>query len=466
MVQKLVHSGVPGLDTALDGGFLESSMVIVEGEPGTGKTTMGLQFICAGARDYQEPGVYVSFEELPEQIHRVADQYSYSLRQLERDGLVRIVGCSPKLFVDQIQGLDKTLRTIIKEMGAKRLVVDPVNLLHMGQGDDRARYTFYSLLQALRRLSVTALLMRERDRNREYIPIDHFVCDGIIQLGVQESADTFAHRTLRIAKSRSKSFEEREFVFRLSSRGMYVLSPTGLLDSSSGAYRNRKDHLEHIFSKVLSVGTITLFNISSLVRILPLKQAILRHRINQGDTSVIWSLSASTTIHHFLNSSEDVRKLFNDGKLHFVEHFRRPAEFTNHPNVINAVDVEKEEYRRLLLNRLAMPIREGLSQGEQWLLAYDVNDVYNLRGSDFIVSVFPELVAHEKMLGLTTVIFSNLNEMSVNLGAMLERTSDNVVRVWVESGYEYLQVVKAKDEWPIQPFIVEPHPQADGIRLL
>ena len=64
---KRVRTGIPGLDQMLDGGFLPTTANLVEGAPGTGKTTFGMQFIFYGIVDFDESGIILTFEEFPRQ---------------------------------------------------------------------------------------------------------------------------------------------------------------------------------------------------------------------------------------------------------------------------------------------------------------------------------------------------------------------------------------------------------------
>lgn len=65
MMADPLSTGIPGLDDLLSGGFLRGSCNLVEGVPGTGKTTVGIQFVHAGAVS-GEPGIIITFEEFPQ----------------------------------------------------------------------------------------------------------------------------------------------------------------------------------------------------------------------------------------------------------------------------------------------------------------------------------------------------------------------------------------------------------------
>jgi circadian clock protein KaiC len=74
----LVKTGIDGLDDILGGGLTLNRLYLVEGDPGAGKTTLGLQLLLAG-RGRGEKGVYVSLSETREELHAVARSHGWSL---------------------------------------------------------------------------------------------------------------------------------------------------------------------------------------------------------------------------------------------------------------------------------------------------------------------------------------------------------------------------------------------------
>ena len=90
-MSERVHTGVAGLDEMLHGGFLEGSAVLVQGAPGTGKTTLGLQFLHTGIVEADEPGLLITIEEFPYSLMRDAQAHNWDLRALEEANKLRII---------------------------------------------------------------------------------------------------------------------------------------------------------------------------------------------------------------------------------------------------------------------------------------------------------------------------------------------------------------------------------------
>ena len=75
-------TGVPGLDEILYGGIPRQNLVVISGDPGSGKTCLCLEFLYRGALEYNEPGIYVSLEESEEEVVRIAAGFGWDFQTL------------------------------------------------------------------------------------------------------------------------------------------------------------------------------------------------------------------------------------------------------------------------------------------------------------------------------------------------------------------------------------------------
>ena len=176
---KQIKTGIPGLDELVYGGFPEGRCVLILGGPGSGKTIFGVQFLYAGAVEHGEPGVYVALCESPDEIRDNALQFGWDLRKLEKGGKFFIVDARPvsvteagyivptrELFQGEkipFSRLVKLISDQVTKIGAKRLVIDSMNVLNLQyESDFYVRQGTLGLIQALSRIGCTTLLICEK----------------------------------------------------------------------------------------------------------------------------------------------------------------------------------------------------------------------------------------------------------------------------------------------------------------
>ena len=82
--QDMVKTGVKGFDDLLLGGIPRGNIVLIEGAAGTGKTTLGVEMVCRGITEFNEPGMIVLFEISPDKVARDAASFGWDLPELER----------------------------------------------------------------------------------------------------------------------------------------------------------------------------------------------------------------------------------------------------------------------------------------------------------------------------------------------------------------------------------------------
>ncbi|HRV96310.1 MAG TPA: ATPase domain-containing protein [Anaerolineae bacterium] len=157
-----VNTGVSGLDKMLGGGFLRETANLVEGAPGTGKTTLGMQFIHHGIVHQNEPGLIITFEEFPKQYYHDAAAFGWDFKELEKKGLLKVVMTSPEVSRLDIESVGGMIERHIDEMGARRVVVDSMShFARITQDPVELRSLEFQFINALKREKLTALLTRE-----------------------------------------------------------------------------------------------------------------------------------------------------------------------------------------------------------------------------------------------------------------------------------------------------------------
>lgn len=161
-MEKRVKTGIPGLDEMLGGGFLPRTANLVEGPPGTGKTTLGMQFIFNGIAQYHEPGLILTFEEFPEQFYRDANSFGWDFKALESQGKLKVIMTSPEVAKSDLESGRGSLETTIMEMGVKRILVDSVShFARLARDPLELRRLEYSFINRLKGLELTSILTRE-----------------------------------------------------------------------------------------------------------------------------------------------------------------------------------------------------------------------------------------------------------------------------------------------------------------
>ena len=230
------RSGVDGLDEITLGGLPAGRTTLLCGGPGCGKTTMALQFLVRGAADFDEPGVFLSFEETPEDIISNAASVNLDLKGAIDDGKIGISFIeldSSELEVVGVYSLDglfARLGLAIDKVGAKRVVVDTLEVLFSALENEAVlRSELRRLFQWLKDKGVTAVVTAERGANGNLTRhgLEEYVSDCVIALDhvVEEQVAT---RTLRIVKYRGSEHGTGEYPFLIDADGVTVVPITAL----------------------------------------------------------------------------------------------------------------------------------------------------------------------------------------------------------------------------------------------
>jgi circadian clock protein KaiC len=249
-----VKTGIKGLDEMLSGGFLPQTANLVEGAPGTGKTTIGMQFIYNGITQFDEPGLIITFEEFPQQYYHDAAAFGWDFEQLEKDGKLRVIMTSPEVTRLDVESVGGMIETAVTEMGARRLLVDSItHFERLTQDPVELRSLEYSFINALKREGLTSLLTRESQtllgEAAEGDSDIAFVVDSYLLLRYVEIESTI-RKALLVLKMRGSDHAKDIRQFEITEHGVEVRSKfEGREGIMSGSPRRMADSFVEAFVK-------------------------------------------------------------------------------------------------------------------------------------------------------------------------------------------------------------------------
>ncbi len=225
---KRIRSGIPGFDDLIGGGIPEGSLVVVSGDPGSGKTAFCLGFLYHGAKDYGEPGVYLSLEESEQEVVKEAAYYGYDFNSLIRQRLLLVTTVSLYDF----DKLKNTIEEALESTHAKRLVIDPGVVFRLFfEKELEARKTILNLGKMLKRIKVTAIITNEisLDKINSLFGLEEFVADGVILLYHTKLENRFI-RSIGVLKMRGTRISEKLHPIEITGNGIRVLSKQELFE--------------------------------------------------------------------------------------------------------------------------------------------------------------------------------------------------------------------------------------------
>jgi circadian clock protein KaiC len=223
-------TGIAGLDQLTGGGLPRGRPTLVCGPAGCGKTLLAMEFLVRGFTEYDEPGVFVSFEETADDLIANVASLGFDLAKAQADGLlvidhVDVIRGEIEETGDwDLDGLFLRLGAAIDAIGAKRVVIDTLEVL-FGAFSDTAvlRSELQRLFGWLKERGVTAIVTGERgERTLTRHGIEEYVSDCVIVLDHRVNEQTSTRR-LRILKYRGSLHGTNEYPFLIGASGVSVV---------------------------------------------------------------------------------------------------------------------------------------------------------------------------------------------------------------------------------------------------
>jgi circadian clock protein KaiC len=220
-----VKTGIAEFDAMLRGGFMRGDAVMLAGSAGTGKTTLALQYLINGITTAGEGGIYLTFEQHPDQIYRDAKTFGWDLKKMEADDKLRIVFTSPDLLMGEGDPA-ALLEEPINAVGARRIVVDSLSHLSMFAKNDDIRQETYRVVNFFKVKGMSTLLIWESPQmlGQSFGISDvglSFLVDAIVSLKFVE-IDSSIRRAIVVLKMRGSDHDKSLKEYEITKDGVKV----------------------------------------------------------------------------------------------------------------------------------------------------------------------------------------------------------------------------------------------------
>ncbi|MCW3075976.1 MAG: KaiC-like protein [Bacteroidetes bacterium] len=416
-------TGIDGLDEITDGGLPQGRPTLVCGSAGCGKTLLAMQFLIKGITEYNEPGVFLTFEEPTEDLQKNVASLGFDLKKLSASNMLHIDHVEvERQEIEEtgeydLEGLFIRLGYAIDKIKAKRVVLDTIETLFGGlKNEGILRSEIRRLFHWLKEKGVTAVITGERgEASLTRQGLEEYVSDCVILLDFRVT-DQISTRRLRIVKYRGSSHGTNEYPFLIDENGVSVLPITSL-------------RLEHKVS----------------AEIVPTGIEGLNHMFEKGGyykgSSVLISGTAGTAkttlASYFANET-----CKNKGRVLYFAFEESPSQLVRNMQSVG-IDLESHVKKGLLQIHSSRPSLHGL---EMHLLslhklvkdfkpdAVVIDPISNLISVGSISEVRAMLVRLIDLLKLNniTALFTSLTQQNISgTNELTEESVSSLVDTWI-----------------------------------
>jgi circadian clock protein KaiC len=319
-----ISTGIPGLDTVLKGGFLSGGFYLLQGDPGSGKTTVGLQYLLRRAQEGDRV-LYIALTESRRDMEMICNSHGWSLAKIELSDLVRassnpVEQTKHSIFDPSETELGDLIKTIISEIervSPSHLVFDGLSELRMLAGSPlRYRRHLLSLKKFSEERGLTTLLLD--DKSSETDPHTHqSIVGATIVLEARLPLYGRARRRLYVGKVRSADFQEGFHDYEIRAGGLFIfprlVSPAHPQVSQRNVRSCGVANLDKMFKGGLLTGTSAVFIGPSGVGKSTVSMQFVVNALKRGARAAVYIFDE--VLSTFLRRSEKLNFGGEDGAL-------------------------------------------------------------------------------------------------------------------------------------------------------
>jgi circadian clock protein KaiC len=409
-------TGIPGMDEITGGGLPKGRPTLVAGAAGCGKTLFAMEFLVNGAMQYDEPGVFVAFEENAEELTQNVASLGFDLKKLIKQKKmiidhVRVERTEIEETGDyDLEGLFIRLGHAIDSIGAKRVVLDTVEVLFSAlsnQGILRAE--LQRLFRWLKVKGVSAVITAERGSGTvTRFGLEEYVADCVILLD-HRVTEQMSTRRLRIVKYRGTLHGTNEYPFLITKDGISVLPITSVgLDHHAPAERvptGVKELDEMLGGRGYYKGSSILLTGTAGSGKSSLAAAFVNAACRRGERCLYFAFeeSAQQILRNMRSIGIDLAPHVKKGLLQF--HIARPTLYGLEMHLVTMYDLIREHQPQVVV---LDPITDFFAIGSTTEVKAAITRIIDFLKTNQITALFTsyteEDVPNESVVGVSSLI--------------------------------------------------------------
>ncbi|MHC1628130.1 MAG: ATPase domain-containing protein [Candidatus Nezhaarchaeales archaeon] len=426
------ETGIEGFDEVTGGGFIEGSLNILAGNPGTGKTIFAAQFVYHGAKNLGEPSIYMSFSENKRTFYRNAVALGMNFKDIEEKGLFKFIDAFTSISKEGSIELIEYALELIASMKAKRLVIDSITPIIMLLSKEEARALYHNVIsKAVKAFNTTTLLILDIPLGKQGISygVEEFIADSLIILEIQRVKDLMK-RVMKIWKMRGVPISNYEYEFVVTEHGVDLYTP--IPQALAGSIGERKlttgiPGLDEMFEGGINEKSTTLVTGPSGTGKTRLSLTYVIEGVRQGEKALYISNEESEDQLRFLIKSMgyNPKELEEKGLTlrSIAPMLYTPGQWFN---------IVKSLIKRVNPNRVVI---DGLSALER---CYTKDDFLNLSRNISLLC---------KKLGVT-LLMTHIKDAWSGEISDISTAVDNLIALWVDKRdgtlHRYITVLKSR----------------------
>ncbi len=436
--RKIKGTGITGLDRILEGGIPEGHVVLVQGEAGTGKTMLSMQWLFQGWKEYQDPGIYIAVTETYQKALRNINDIGFydaevlnkgDIRFTDLRSMTQIMGWGEEdVTKDDVEDLVGRIKKLIEETGANRLVIDSITAIgYMIDDKELFRYFIFRLGTIIDNQRCTLLITSEGRGERSPFSVEDFISDGIIQMK-QVPGEQRLLRYINILKMRGVGYRSGKVVFDIDSDGITIFPKISVERKVAKTDFEKRlstgvEGLDEMVNGGFPKGHVVLLTGNTGTGKTTLGMEFLVEGLKNGETCLYVNLEEALT--QVKNTAEahgwDFQRYEEEGLLKFIT----PNLIDTYPDkflyeIIDTVDETNAE--RLLIDSVSSLPSAGMSQDKLRETLLQLNSSLKKRGVTTAMTFLSSNMFSSSggtLLGTTTA--SDLRLSSLTDGIILLR---------------------------------------------